>query len=370
MNSEAKPPEPLPESPPDSPSESPTGVSSNSAHRHVGAAVTRSGRRGIALAVAALAVIFAALWINARLHLADVQEELARRLADSDAQTRDARATVRQMQESVQGLQGRVGALEAQLAESQGQGLAIEQMYQELSRSRDERVIAEVEQAVSMAAQQLQLAGNVEAALIALQGADARLARATTPQFLGVRKLIARDIDRLRALPTADVSGMALKLESVIASVDAMPLAFEQRPPRGEAPKKPAAAAVPPPAWERLANELWTDLRQLVRIERIDGVGAADPGLLSPSQTVFLRENLKLRLVNARLALLSRDARSFREDMRQSREWLERYFDGRAKPVQAALATIKTLGAADLAVDPPTLNETLAALRNLKTSKK
>jgi uroporphyrin-3 C-methyltransferase len=60
-------------------------------------------------------------------------------------------------------------------------------MYQELSSTRDERVLAEVEQAVVIAMQQLQFAGNVEAALLRLQGADARLARSAQPQFLPVR---------------------------------------------------------------------------------------------------------------------------------------------------------------------------------------
>lgn len=348
MNSAAAPPEPP---------AAPAAATNAAGARHV-------RRRNIVLGVVAAAIV--AFWLDARLSLSGLHDELARRLAESDTQSKDVRGAVRQMQEGVQALQGRVAALEAQLAESQGQRLALEQVYQDLVKSRDERVIAEVEQAVSIAAQQLQLAGNVEAALIALSSADARLARVAGPQFLGVRKLIARDIDRLRALPTADVPGMALKLESIVASVDAMPLAFEQRPLRGGAePAKKAAAGQPSP-WQRFTTETWAELRQLVRVERIDGAGAPDPALLSPSQSFFLRENLKLRLVNARLALLSHDARSFREDMRQAREWLERYFDSRAKPVQAAQATIKTLGAANVAVEPPSLNETLAALRNFK----
>jgi uroporphyrin-3 C-methyltransferase len=331
--------------------------------------------RKLTLAVVALAVLLGGQWLETRLRLSAVQEELARRLAESDGHSREARAIARQNQEALQALAAKVGALEAQLAESQGQQLALESMYQEMSRSRDERLIAEVEQAVSIAAQQLALAGNVEAALIALSGADARLARATNPQFLGVRKLIARDIERLRALPTADVPGMAMKLESIIAGVDAMPLAFEQRPvaaatapaAKGAAATRKPAAAAEPAWWQRFFADAWAEFRQMVRIERID---QADPGLLSPQQSLFLRENLKLRLVNARLALLARDGKSFREDMRQAQTWLERYFDVRAKPVQGALEVVKTLGAANVAVEPPTLNETLAALRNFKTAKK
>lgn len=365
MNTEITPPESAtPEAPPQAAPRSgglTTMLRSAGAHR--------------AFFLALVAVAFGALWLDARVNLGRLQDELARRLGESDTQTKEARGAARQTQESVQTLQGRVGALEAGLAESQGQRLAIEAMYQELARSRDERVIAEVEQSVSIAAQQLQLAGNVEAALIALQGADARLARAANPQFLGVRKLIARDIDRLRALPTADVPGMALKLEGIVAAIDSMPLAYEQRPLHSEAAKKPAAAGAEkgqPAArpWEKLGAELWAELRQLVRVERMDGAGVVDPGLLSPSQSFFLRENLKLRLVSARLALLTHDAKSFRTDMRQAHEWLERYFDGRAKPVQAALTLLKTLGAADVAVAAPSVNETLTALRSFKSTGK
>jgi uroporphyrin-3 C-methyltransferase len=104
-------------------------------------------------------------------------------------------------------------------------------------------------------------------------------------------------------------------------------------------------------------------LRQLVRIERID---LGDPALLSPNQSFFLRENLKLRLLNARLALLQRDGKTFREEIRQSREQLDRYFDGRAKPVVAAQSTLKTLATTDVSFDLPGLAETLTALRNLK----
>jgi uroporphyrin-3 C-methyltransferase len=322
-------------------------------------------RPPVLLAAAAIALL-AWQWLETRDRLDDVQTELARRLAESDAVAKESRVIARQAQEALQALQAKVGALDAQLAETQGQQLALESMYQELSRTRDERLLAEIDQAVSIAAQQLQLAGNVEAALIALSGAEARLARGTQPQFLGLRKLIVRDIDRLKALPTADVPGLALKLEGVIATVDALPLAYEQRP-KVEAPPVPASPAEAG-FWQSLARDVWNETRQLVRIERIDRPGA-DPALLSPSQSLFLRENLKLRLVNARLGLLTRDGRSYREDLRQSSAWLERYFDVRAKNVAAALATLKALAAVDVGVEPPSLHETLDALRNFKLAK-
>lgn len=331
-------------------------------HRPVPRLTAQLRRPPVLIATIAL-VLLGWQWVETRARLSGLQTEVARRLADGDSVAKESRVLTRQNQEMVAALQAKVSVLEAQLIETQSQQMALETMYQELSRSRDERLLAEVEQTLTIAAQQLQLAGNVEAALIALQGADARLARASQPQWLALRKLITRDMERLKAQPVADISGIAMKLENLIALVDSLPFAFEQRPrPRSPGSEKKSGVAEPA-FWQELVADLWAEVRQLVRIER---VGRSDPGLLSPSQTFFLRENLKLRLANARLSLLSRDARSFREDMRQSREWLQQYFDTRARPVEHALGTVKALGVVDIAQDLPSLNETLNTVRNFK----
>jgi uroporphyrin-III C-methyltransferase len=317
--------------------------------------------------IAAIALVLLGWqWMETRQRLAGVQEELARRLSESDAVVKESRVAARQAQESLAALQAKVGMLEAQLAETQGQQSALDAVYQELSKSGDERLLAEIEQSVTIAAQQLRLAGNVEAAMIALTGAEARLARTARPQFLGLRKLVARDIERLKAQPSADVPGVAMKLEGIIAVVDTMPLAYERRPKVESA--KPAGSPVEASFWRGLASDLWNEVRHLVRVERIDSAGAG-PALLSPTQSFFLRENLKLRLVNARLALLSRDGRSFREDLRAATTWLERYFDASAKPVQASLATLNGLQAVDVGADAPGLSETLDAIRNFKLAR-
>ena len=310
-------------------------------------------------------------WLETRTRLADLQQELAKRLAENDSAAKESRILTLQNQELLQALTAKTGALEAKQAEAQSQQLALESMYQELSRSRDERVLAEIEQAVAMAAQQLQLTGNVEAVLIALQGTDARLARTGQARLLPLRKLINRDIDRLKALPLADVPGIALKLESVIGAVDHLPLAFEQHARVEPAAKARTGGKVKAGApgseenrfWQVLGRDLWAEMKQLIRVERIDH---PEPALLAPSQVFFLRENLKLRLIDARLALLQRDGRIYREDLRHAREQLETYFDTREKPVSNALATLKSLSGADLSLELPSLNETLGSIRNFK----
>ena len=319
-------------------------------------------RPTVGILAIAIVVVFAQ-WVDTHMQIASLQQEVARRLSDGDSLANEGRALARQSQERLASLQAKVGVLEAKLAETQSQAVALEAMYQELSSSRDERVLAEVEQVVVIAMQQLQFAGNVEAALIALQGAEDRLARSVQPKFLPARKLIARDIERLKAAPGANITGLSLKIESVVAVVDSLPLAYEQRPKADAA--KPVTQSKPasPDYWRELGADIWHELRQLVRIERID---QADPALLSPNQSLFLRENLKLRLLNARLALLQREGKIFREEIRQAREQLDRYFDSRAKPVQAAQSTLTALAATDVSFDLPGLADTLIALRNLK----
>lgn len=345
------------------------------------------GRQRLWLA-SLLVVAAIAVWqvYAVRAELDRTRADIARRLVNAEESVRGAQAVVRQVHDSLDSLQQRVGGIDARVGEAASQQEALQGMYQELMRARDERFLTEVEQAVGIASQQLQLAANVPAALTALQAAEARLASQNRPQLLAVRKLVARDIERLRALPTADITGMALRLETMLGIIDNLPLGFEHAPPAKPAPSKqvaakpstptkgkqlpvqasePVAAPVPeePGFLSSLLGELWGELRQLVRIERLD---RAEPPLLAPQQALYLRENLRLRLLSARLGLLQRDARSFAEDVRQSRLWLERYYDVDAAPVRNMLGDLRQMEAARLNVELPSLAETEAALRNLK----
>ncbi len=329
----------------------------------------RAGLSGLRRPSVMIAVIALGLlgwqWWETRTRLESMEAELARRLGEDDALAKEGRTLAKQAQDQLQSLTAKVGGLDARLADMQGQQEALDAMYQDLTRSRDERLLAEVEQGVSLAAQELAIAGNVNAALIALQGVDTRLQRAGLPQFVPLRKLVLRDIDQLKRLPQADVPGISLKLEGIIASIDTMPLAHEQRP-KVEPLPRPGRSPTELGFWQGLVSDIWNEAKQMIRVERMDRPA---PALLSPTQAFVLRENLKLRLINARLSLLQRDGRGFREDVNQARDWLDTYFDGRASTVQSGVATLKNLAGVEVAQDLPTLSETLAAVRNLRLSR-
>src|SRR5258706_12794537 len=106
-------------------------------------------------------------WLDARHRIGATQEELARRLHEIESDAREARLLSRQAQEALRDAQGRVAQLEARLAESQSQQLALEALYQDPSRNRDEWQLAENEQGGAIATHPLPPASHVRAALLA-----------------------------------------------------------------------------------------------------------------------------------------------------------------------------------------------------------
>lgn len=323
-----------------------------------------SGGRGLAVLALLLSLAAAGFsgwqWLESRRISAGLEQDLARRLTEINSASSETRALSSSTRDIVRDAEARLGQLEARLAEMQNQRFALETLYQELSRSRDELILAEVEQILLIASQQLQLANNVKAALIALEAADARLARSDRPQLTQLRRVVARDIERLKAAPFVDVTGMGLKIERVTEAVDELPLAMDARPVE-------TSSAAPAPAntvrWRALLDSLWQDLRSMVRIESGDG---AEVPLLAPEQVFFLRENLKLRLLSARLALLARDETTFRADLAAAIAWLTRFYDGRSKSVALAIDTLEQLSKSELQIELPDVGASLDAVRNYR----
>jgi uroporphyrin-3 C-methyltransferase len=327
------------------------------------AAAPARSRVSLATWIAAAALAVAGWqWYDSRVELRVLKQELAKKLAEADTQSKESRLVAEQVREAVSDAQVKLGVHEARIAESQNQQIALEALYQELSRNRDEWAYAEIEQSILIANQQLQLAGNVKAALIALQTADARLQRMERPQLLSLRRAINRDIERLKALPYVDTLAISTRLDNMIAGVDSFPLAMDGRPPADA----PVAADEKSSVWTRFWQEAWFDLKQLVRVQQLD---QAEVPLLPPSQAFFLRENLKLRLISARLALLARDAASYKADLKAARDWLNRYYDTRNNNVAHAAAVLRNLHEADLSIQLPEISGTLEAARSLRLTR-
>jgi uroporphyrin-III C-methyltransferase len=328
----------------------------------------RRGRRvslGMLAGVGVLGVAAAALfWQDGRRTQQALRMEVAQRLTAIESATQVAARAQTQLATDLRDAQAKVTLLEARLAESQAEQAALEALYRDLAPSRDEIAISEIEQVLLVASQQLQLAGNVPSALTALQLADTKLQRLDRPQFVPLRRALSRDMDRLKAVPYVDIVGMSLKLDQGLAAVDTLPLAMDERVPAPPpSPEKASPADVSP--WRSFLREMWSDVKQLVRIEIADRPAAP---LVPAQQQYFLRENLKLRLLTARIALLARNDASFEADLTAVDAWLKQYFDTRAKAVQTLQATVRQLAASPMPGETPDLSRSLEALRVLRLS--
>ncbi len=306
----------------------------------------------VAMLVAALALVAAAWsWSDSRERIRDLKAELGRRLAESGKDVSETRLLARNADDAMRQVSERVAHMDAQMATSQQQQLALETLYKDLAQGRDQWALAEIEQVLLTAAQQLQLAGNVKAAIIALEGADTRLQRLNKPQFTSLRRAIAADLANLRAVPSLDEVGASARIEALVARHAAWPLASAQASEAAPAPRAASAA--------NLGEELWQELKRIVQIRRVDSNEAV---LLPPDQAYFLRENLRLRLLSARLALLAQDQAAFRADLNAVSQLLARYFNTRDAGVAAAIKEVKRLASLQIATKLPGIDASLAAL--------
>jgi uroporphyrin-3 C-methyltransferase len=315
------------------------------------------------LTLAVLAIIFVWQWLDGKQQINQIQHTLAQRLSEIDGNTKANQTLTLQSQELVRELGGKLSLLENKFAETQSQRTALETLYQDLSSSRDQMVLAEAEQLLLIAGQQLQLAANVKAALIAMQQADSRLQRLDRGSLGGLRHAINSDMDKLRKLPDVDVSGINLRIDSLISMAGHAPLLQDLSPTQD----KTAPAAATEQGWfKKIISDMWQEVRNLVRIENIH---QDELPLLSPTQSFFLRENLKLRLLSARLALLSHDESSFKYDIKTAQEWVKLYFDLKNNEAAQMLANLQKLNASSIKVELPDISSSLEAVRHYRASR-
>jgi uroporphyrin-III C-methyltransferase len=309
----------------------------------------------LAVALMALALLSTGLLLR---KLSRIQEQLARQAAEATALATEARTLSKQAQEVVRETAARVAMAEARVSEVALQRTQLEDLIQSLSRSRDENLVVDIESALRLAQQQAQLTGSVEPLLAALRTADQRIVRAAQPRLTPLQRALARDIDRIKAAAVTDTPGLLVKLDELIRQADDLPVANAVALPLSAS--RGAEAEVPASNWwGRAMQRVQTEARALLRVSRIEQPEAA---LLSPEQSFFLRENLKFKLLNARLGLLARQMESARADLAAGSAMLNKYFDPASRKTQSAAGLLQQVQAQMKTAELPRIDETLAAL--------
>jgi uroporphyrin-3 C-methyltransferase len=372
---------------PDSPASSPAAGAAAAASGAAAAVApdpaTLRSLRALSLAIlvlallAIVAIVFA--W-RADQRVRSSERELVKRQQDSAMLVTEATLLARQAQEGARDAAAKVALLEARLNEVALQRGQLEALVQSVARSRDDNLVADSDAALRAALQLSSLTGSAEPMVAALKQIDDRFASADQPRLEAVRRAIARDLVRVKAASVADVATLSIKLDEAVRMVDELPLlsAAEPRRDLARAPAARASAAAPASApssaaagfgdWlsrgfgdagRSIAESTWAEIRSLVRITRIDHPEAM---LVAPDQAFFLRENLKLRLLNARLSLLARQFDAARADVRWVTGAIERYCDRSSKRTQITLDLLVQVVQQAHQAAPARPDETFAAL--------
>lgn len=311
-----------------------------------------------------------------------MQEQLARQTADSSAQASEARTLARESQDLVRDASGRLAVVEARLQEATLQRTQLEELMHSISRSRDETLLVDLESGLRMALQQAQLSGSLEPLMLTLKTSAQRVERTAQPRLAPVQRAMEQDIERLSRAAVTDTAGLLARLDELVRMVDEIPLLSSVALAPSQAAGSTSTGVKIPPAldagvtptqwawWHYWAGRAWNastnEARDLVRIRRIDHPDAV---LLAPEQAFFLRENLKLKLLNARLGLLARQYDSARSDLGSANTALTKYFDGQSRRTQSAQSLLLQIQTHLRQTEQPSLNDTLSALTAAASSR-
>lgn len=329
---------------------------------------------GLMLALVAGGSLWMGWETQQRVHALEM--ELVKRQQGSSEQASEARVLAKQAEEVARDAAAKVALMDARVSEVSLQRDQLDDLILSMSRSRDENAVSDIDAAIRVAVQQSSITGSAEPLMAALRSADERLARISQPRLEPLRRAIARDLDRVRAVAVPDIGSLLIKLDEVVRLTDELPLVSQsattaravvsaQRAQTQQAAASAAPAREALPLWrqwlldaERPLRVVWDEVSSLLRVTRIDRPEAM---LLAPEQGVFLRENLKLRLLNARLSLLSRQPESATVDLQSAQRSLQTYFDGTARRTQIAADLLRAVTAQSRLVGIPRPDESLAA---------
>ncbi|MGB3433585.1 uroporphyrinogen-III C-methyltransferase [Achromobacter sp.] len=357
----------------------------------------RPAKRGSGPLVPALIILILlaaglgyALWMQ-RTQFVSAGREVATRLETLTADLAQARKDTREALALAQAQAGRVGELEDTVRETQSQYNALQLAWQNFNDSASDELLAnDVERLLTIANQQLRLAGNVSNAIVALETAQSRLARADRPRFSSLQQAINGDLDRLRAVSTVDIPAQSGRIDRLVALIGKAPLLVPDAAAPGVAPageNAPAAAPAPTvdpladlPAdaawWQRWRAEMasWPgragaalahELGGLITIQRVDEPAAL---LLSPDQADQVRGMLRQRLLTAQLAMLMRQPAVWKSELDNVGVTLAKYFDNRSPDTIAAQALARELAQTDIAVRMPEVADSLNAVAALRAA--
>lgn len=226
-------------------------------------------------------------------------------------------------------------------------------------------MLAESEYLVRMAGRKLWLEHDLISAITLLGNADERIKALNDPSLMPIRKALAEDIAKLKGMPRVDREGLTLKLAALSDQIELLPLSTVSMPEaKAEADQ---AVSTNPDEWESNLKKNWVKFTEnFITIRRRDGAVEA---LLSPQQEIFLRENLKTKLLQAQLAVYREQQALYTDSLDKAERWLTQYFDVDNSATQYMQSELDKLKGEQIQFDYPDQFKTQAMLEQVLTER-
>ena len=236
--------------------------------------------------------------------------------------------------------------------------LQMQKAYQELLKGRINWLVDEAESMLNTASQQLMLSGNLQGAVSVLEHIDSRLSRFEQPELIPIKQAISNDLAALKNRPYVDISATALRIDRLETGISGLPLVLDGVLKPGAAPVEATNSGT---WWENTWEKSLNALKGLVEVRHLD---SNDAMLISPEQTYFIRENLRLRLLDARIALLQHNGEVYQSDLNNVEATVKQYFDSKSPATQSWLKELAELKALDVRmISDDSLKASLSAVR-------
>ena len=237
---------------------------------------------------------------------------------------------------------------------------ALEIQREEMDRfgatDRKDWLLAEAEYLLRLANQRLIMAGDVVAAAALVKSADSILLQLEDVSLYNARAAVAADLASLRAVPAVDVEGLYLRLAALIEQVEQ--LAIFQLPDASE-----VVAADYAEDWQaRLQQGYQAALHKLSDYIVIRRRDVPYEVLMDPQWEGLVRQNLRMLLEQAQVALLSGNQILFQESLQRATRWVEQFFEVDAVRSKALARDIAELTDVTISVDIPELSRSLHEL--------
>ncbi|NUE65714.1 uroporphyrinogen-III C-methyltransferase [Snodgrassella sp. ESL0253] len=320
--------------------------------------------KGIALGALVLSLLALGasgfLFVEGQNQLKTQQLQFDHKIDNAGIDASKTAATVETGLARIDGLSRQLQELQSQ-QKTQGENVdRLTRAYQELVKSRTDWLVDEIEATLNLASQQLLISGNVPVAVNVLENLDNRLSRFDQPQLLPIKKAISSDLENLKNRPYLDTASASLRLNRLESAVAGLPLVVDGQLKPGTAP---ATATINPNAswWQRTWQTTMHSLRGMVEVRHINH---NDSMLMSPEQIYFVRENLRLRLLDARIALIQRRGEVYVADLNGAEATVKQYFDGSSVATQSWLKELVQLKMLNVQTNQDSnLSASLAAVR-------